>query len=71
MRVAAMTTVSDTPAVVDLPVAAQMLGVGRTFAYQLVRDGQWPTPIIRVGRLIKVPTAPLRDLLEGRPVGTR
>ena len=58
----------DLPPVLDLPAAAQLLGLGRTFAYQLVRRGEWPTPVIRIGRLIKVPTAPLRDLLAGRSV---
>ncbi len=53
------------PAVVDLPKAAAMLGIGRTLAYQLVREDRWPTPVIRVGRLIKVPTVPLRALLDG------
>jgi predicted site-specific integrase-resolvase len=52
------------PLVVDLPTAASMLGVGRTLAYRLVRTGEWPTPLIRVGRLIKVPTGPLLELLH-------
>ena len=47
------------PVVVDLPTAARLLGIGRTSAYDLVRTGRWPTPVIRVGRLIRVPTAPL------------
>jgi predicted DNA-binding transcriptional regulator AlpA len=47
------------PVVVDLPTASRLLGIGRTSAYELVRTGQWPTPVIRVGRLIRVPTAPL------------
>ena len=51
------------PPVVDLPTAAAILGIGRTLAYQLVRTGQWPTPVLRIGRLIKVPTGPLLDLL--------
>lgn len=51
------------PPVLDLPTAARLLGVGRTVAYQLVREDQWPTPVIRVGRLIRVPTAPLLALL--------
>ncbi|MCU1691883.1 MAG: integrase/resolvase-related protein [Frankiales bacterium] len=51
------------PAVVDLPTAARALGLGRSAAYQLVRAGQWPTPVIRVGKLIRVPTAPLAALL--------
>jgi excisionase family DNA binding protein len=55
--------IGSIPAVLDLPDAARLLGVGRTFAYQLVRDGQWPTPVIRVGRLIKIPTRPLLEFL--------
>lgn len=51
------------PVVVDLPTAARLLGVGRTSAYALVRTGHWPTPVIRAGRLIRVPTAPLLALL--------
>jgi excisionase family DNA binding protein len=52
------------PASVDLMTAAQLLGVGRTCAYGLVRQGRWPTPVIRVGRRIRVPTQPLLALLE-------
>jgi hypothetical protein len=59
------TGLDDLPTVVDLPTAAEMLGIGRTLAYQLVRAGQWPTPVIRIGRLIKVPTQPLMVLLKG------
>jgi predicted DNA-binding transcriptional regulator AlpA len=39
--------------VLDVPEAAQLLGIGRTLAYDLVRTNQWPTPVIRKGRLIK------------------
>lgn len=51
------------PAVLEVPQAARMLGIGRTLAYQLVRTDQWPTPVIRIGRLVKVPTQPLLDYL--------
>lgn len=51
------------PAVVDLTTAASVLGVGRSAAYELVRTGAWPTPVLRLGRLIKVPSAPLLTLL--------
>lgn len=51
------------PVVIDLPTAARLLGIGRTSAYELVRTGQWPTPVIRAGRLIRVPTRPLLVLL--------
>ena len=53
------------PTVVDLTTAANMLGIGRTLAYRLVQTGLWPTPVIRIGRLIKVPTEPLMQLLRG------
>jgi len=53
------------PAVLDLVQAAVPLGVGRTTAYRLVHDGQWPTPVLRLGRLIKIPTQPLLELLAG------
>ena len=50
------------PAVLDLVRAAALLGLGRTTAYRLVHDGQWPTPVLRLGRQIKIPTQPLLDL---------
>jgi len=53
------------PAVFDLVQAAALLGVGRTTAYRLVHDGQWPTPVLRLGRRIKIPTQPLLELLAG------
>jgi predicted DNA-binding transcriptional regulator AlpA len=55
------------PAVVDLVTAARLLGIGRTVAYQLVRQGTWPTPVLRLGHQIKVPSAPLLELLGLSP----
>lgn len=57
-------------AVVDLPDAARILGIGRTLAYRLVREGAWPTPVVRIGRLIKVPLKPLYEYIDGRRVTT-
>ena len=51
------------PSTLTVPQAAQVLGIGRTLAYELVRTGAWPTPIVRAGKLIKIPTAPLLELL--------
>lgn len=63
------------PAVIDVPTAADVLGVGKTAAYELIRCGEWPTPFFRLGKLIRIPTAPLLALLgveadpaEGRAV---
>ena len=52
------------PVVVDLVTAAAVLGIVRTTAYELVRAGRWPTPILRLGNRIRVPTAALRELLS-------
>jgi hypothetical protein len=51
------------PAVVDVVTAGEVLGVGRSVAYELVRTDRFPTPVLRVGRQIKIPTAYLLDLL--------
>jgi predicted DNA-binding transcriptional regulator AlpA len=51
------------PAVLDVPQAARLLGIGRTLAYELVRTNQWPTPVIRMGRLIKIPSGPIMELM--------
>jgi predicted DNA-binding transcriptional regulator AlpA len=53
----------DLPAVVDVPTAAQVLGLSKTAAYELIRCGRWPTPVFRLGKLIRIPTAPLLTLL--------
>jgi excisionase family DNA binding protein len=54
----------DLPAVVDVPTAAAALGIGRSAAYELIREGRWPTPIVRLGKLIRIPTASLLDVLR-------
>lgn len=51
------------PAVLDVPTAARALGLSRTAAYELIRVGGWPTPVFRLGRLIRIPTAPILSLL--------
>lgn len=51
------------PAVVDVPTAAQALGIGKTAAYELIKIGAWPTPVLRLGKLIRIPTAPILALL--------
>ena len=51
------------PTVVDLLAAARALGIGRTTAYGLARNGEFPCPVIRVGGTYRVPTAGLLSLL--------
>ena len=55
------------PPVLDVPTAAKVLGIGRSLAYDLVRRGDWPTPVLHVGKLIKIPSAPLLALLSKQP----
>ncbi|HTY71350.1 MAG TPA: DNA-binding protein [Actinomycetes bacterium] len=52
------------PAMLDVPAAAHVLGIGRSLAYELIRSDRWPSPVVRVGKLIRIPTAPLLKLLD-------
>jgi len=51
------------PPVLDVPTAGRLLGLGRSAAYDLVLAGSWPTPVLRLGRRLRIPTAPLLALL--------
>ena len=55
------------PALLDVPTAAKVLGIGRSLAYDLVRRGEWPTTVLHIGKLIKIPSAPLLALLSEQP----
>jgi len=55
------------PAVVDVPTAASVLGLSRTTVYELIRVGDWPTPVLRLGKLIRLPTEPILELLGIQP----
>ncbi len=54
----------DLPPVIDVVTAAAILGIGRTAAYELIRVGAWPTPVLRLGKLIRIPTGPLLELVQ-------
>ncbi len=47
----------------DLMTAAHMLGIGRTTAYRLARNGTLPVQAVRVGRNYRIAVAPLIELL--------
>lgn len=51
------------PATVDVVTACRALGLGRTLGYQLVRRGEFPCRVLRVGRRYLIPTADLRAVL--------
>lgn len=47
--------------------AFALLGIDRTTGYRAIKDGTFPVTTIKVGRLIRVPVAPLRALLHVEP----
>ena len=55
------------PAVIDVVTAGRALGLGRTLTHELVRRGEFPVPVLRVGRVYRVPTAGVLKLLELHP----
>lgn len=57
-----------TRACVTADEAFAELGIDRTTGYRAIKEGTFPVPCIRVGRLLKVPTAPLVRMLSGEPV---
>jgi predicted DNA-binding transcriptional regulator AlpA len=53
----------DEPTVSVYPTAAQLLGMGRSSAYDTVKRGEFPVRVIACGNKLRVPTADLRRLL--------
>jgi predicted DNA-binding transcriptional regulator AlpA len=52
------------PPMVDLLTAAAAIGVGRTRAYELAKQGKFPVPIKRVGTTYRVPVTELLRYLH-------
>ena len=50
--------------VTDVPTAGQILGIGRTKAYQLVRRQSVPVPILKIGRRYVGPVQGLLQVLH-------
>lgn len=51
-------------AVVSAEEAFAELGIDRSTGYKAIRDGTFPLPVVKIGRLIRVPTVALRQLLQ-------
>lgn len=43
--------------------AATRLGISKTSAYKQISEGAFPVPVLRLGKRLVVPTAPLMELL--------
>jgi predicted DNA-binding transcriptional regulator AlpA len=57
------------PPTLAVEAAGHILGCGRSLAYDLVRRGEFPCRVLRVGRLYRIPTADLLDVLGVHPAG--
>ena len=47
------------PAVLNVVQAAQVMDVGLSTARALMKSGEWPSPVLRLGVQYRIPTAPL------------
>jgi hypothetical protein len=48
----------------DVVTAGQILGIGRTTAYRLAREGNFPVPLISIASRYQVPIASLLAALR-------
>ena len=58
-----------TTATVDLMTAARVLGLGRTKAYDLARQQQFPCPVLRIGEPTVSPPLACSSSSASRPTG--
>ncbi|MCD2117093.1 MULTISPECIES: helix-turn-helix transcriptional regulator [Rhodococcus] len=47
----------------DLVTAASVIGISRPYAYELAKRGEFPAPVLRLGRKYVVPVAGLLAVL--------
>jgi predicted DNA-binding transcriptional regulator AlpA len=47
----------------DVPDSCTLLGCSTWTGYQAIREGDFPAPVLHIGRAIRVPTRPLLELL--------
>ena len=55
------------PAAVDLATAGRALGIGRTKAFELAREGRFPVKVLQVGEKFRVPRTALLEALDIDP----
>jgi hypothetical protein len=48
----------------DITTAAHILGIGRTLAFDLLRDGTFPVRVLRFGRAARIAVPELLDYLQ-------
>lgn len=57
-----MSLTTDRPLTCSVPEAGKMLGLSRMTAYAAARNGE--IPVLRIGRLLRVPIAALERMVE-------
>ena len=66
-QVGAVLTLDDLaslPTVLTAEAAFRALGIGLTLGYQLIRDGEFPVDVLRLGsRAVRIPVLPLLHVL--------
>ena len=50
---------------ISIPSACRLLGISRGLGYELARTGQFPVPVLKLGRRLVVLRIPLETLLKG------
>lgn len=53
------------PAVIGIVEAGRLLGLGKTKTYELVAAGEFPVPVLTIGRRQKVSRRQLFAFIEG------
>ncbi len=61
------TELRSLPSVVDLVTAGRAFGIGRTKSHELVRAGEFPVPVLRLGNSYRVTRADLLRALGESP----
>lgn len=61
------TELRSLPAAVDIVTAGRAFGIGRTKSHELVRAGQFPVPVLRLGNSYRVTRAALLRALGESP----
>jgi hypothetical protein len=59
-----ITELAAAGATVDVVRAGRALGIGRSLTYELLRRGEFPVRVLRLGSRVRVPTADLIALLS-------
>lgn len=54
---------------VDVGTASSFLGIGRTSAYRLAKEGNFPLPLLKLGNSYKIKTIDLARMLGVAPEG--